>query len=105
MPHLQVALQAVLNTCQHIATQNLVGSYKENKEVFELLTRKEIISKETGNIFKAAIGVRNIFVNQYEEVKVYEVIQNNLTDFDIFVEEIEEYLKLERIFQGQWAIT
>lgn len=96
--HLQVALQAALDTCQHIAAQKLLGPYKENKEVFGLLSRKGILSDEVGKIFEAAIGVRNILVHQYEDVdpkKVYNAIQNNLSDFDKFVDEIGEYLKRE----------
>lgn len=61
-----------------------------------LLSRKEILSKEVAKTFEAAVGVRNILVHQYEEVdprKVYEVIQNNLSDFDRFIGEIGELLK------------
>jgi len=94
--HLQVALQAVLDVCQHIAAQKLLGPYKENKEVFALLSRKGILSEDVAKTFEAAVGVRNILVHQYEEVdphKVYEVIQNNLSDFDRFVGEIGKYLE------------
>ena len=96
--HLQIALQAVLDTCQHIVAQKLLGSYKENKEVFRLLSRKGVLSNEVGKTFEAAVGVRNILVHQYEDVdpkKVYDVIQSNLSDFDRFVVEIGEYLKKE----------
>ena len=96
--HLQIALQAALDVCQHIVAQKLLGPYKENKEVFGILSRKSILSAEVGKTFEAAVGVRNILVHQYEDVdpkKVYNAIQNNLPDFDKFVDEIGEYLKKE----------
>lgn len=92
--HLQVVLQAVLDICQHIAAQELLGPYKENKEVFKLLVGKKVLSKELGKTFEVAIGVRNILVHQYESVdprKVYDVIQNRLSDFDRFTAEIGKY--------------
>lgn len=97
--HLQLALQAVLDICQHIISQKLFESYRENKEVFRILYGRKIISQDVKRAFEAAIGVRNILVHQYEDVdprKVYDAIQNDLPDFDRFVYEIGEYLKKEQ---------
>ena len=94
--HLQVALQAVLDICQHIVSQKLLGSYRENKEVFDLLQRKKILTPNLAENLKKAIGARNILVHQYEEVdskQIYNIIQNNLKDFDRFIYEINKYLE------------
>ena len=93
--HLQLALQASLDIGQHIVAHDLLGKYKENKEVFRILAANKVLTKTTGEVFAEAIGVRNILVHQYEEVNpevIYNIIQNNLTDFDKFVVEVKRYL-------------
>lgn len=94
---LQVALQAVLDVTQYLAscTSDLV--YKENKDAFDILAHEKIISKELAERFKTAIGVRNILVHQYEQVEpeiIYNIIKNDLGDFDKFVDEVSAYLSL-----------
>lgn len=94
--HLQIALQAVLDVSQHITAQLILGQYKKNKEVFPLLAKKKIITKEISDKMEKAIGARNIFVHQYEDVdpkEIYNIIQNNLSDFDEFVSQIDQFLQ------------
>lgn len=94
--HIQVALQAVLDTAQYIVAHRVLGDYKENKEVFKILMEKKILSKKSAKSFEEAIGLRNILVHQYEDVNpkiVYEIIQTKLSDLDLFVKEIAKYLE------------
>ena len=96
--HLQVALQAVLDVSQHIVAQKLLGTYKKNREVFALLSQNGIISSELAENLEKAIGTRNILVHQYEDVdprQIHRIIQENLSDFDKFVVEIDAFLKKE----------
>jgi uncharacterized protein YutE (UPF0331/DUF86 family) len=93
--HLQVALQAVLDVSQHIVAQKLLGIYKANRDVFALLSRSGIIPSKLAENLEKAIGARNILVHQYEDVdplQIYNIIQNNLSDFDKFVVEINTFL-------------
>lgn len=97
--HLQTALQAVLDIAQYIAAKKLLGTYRENKEVFDLLKRAKIIDPKLAESLKAAIGARNVMVHQYDEVdpkKIYRIVQNNLPDLDQFVVVIGEYLEKEK---------
>lgn len=92
---LQVALQAVLDVAQYIASCTSETVYKENKDVFDILRREGAVSKETAEMFKSAIGVRNILVHQYEQVEpevIFRIIKEDLGDFDRFVAEVSDYL-------------
>lgn len=92
---LQVALQAVLDVTQYLASCTSELVYKENKDAFDILAHEKIISKELAQRFKIAIGVRNILVHQYEQVEpeiIYNIIKNDLGDFDRFVDEVSSYL-------------
>ena len=96
MHHLQVALQATLDVSQHIAAHHLYDDYKQNREVYSILAQKGVLPVDLGKKFADATGLRNRLVHQYEEIDseiVYEMIQNDLGDFDKFVDEISRYLK------------
>lgn len=96
--HLQIALQAVLDVSQYIASCKLLGPFKENKEVFVVLAGKKVLSSELGKKLALATGVRNILVHQYESVDpkiIYKIIQKDLGDFDEFVSQISVWLKKE----------
>ena len=92
---LQMALQAVLDVAQYIASCTSETVYRENKDVFDILRRAGVITKETSEAFKSAIGVRNVLVHQYEAVDpeiIHKIIQNDLGDFDRFVSEVSDYI-------------
>lgn len=88
---LQLSLQAVLDISQYIVSHEVLGNYKENKEVFGLLAEKKIITTDLAKSLELAIGTRNIMVHQYEDVDpkvIYDIIQTKLSDFDAFVDQI-----------------
>jgi uncharacterized protein YutE (UPF0331/DUF86 family) len=92
---LQIALQAVLDVAQYIASCTSEVVYKENKDVFDIIKKNGVITKKTADSFKSAIGVRNILVHQYEQVEpevIYKIIREDLNDFDKFVVEVSDYL-------------
>src|SRR3989344_3433168 len=94
--HLQVAVQAVLDIAQHIASYQRFRSYTSNKEVFEVLKDNNVIKQTTATSMTIAVGLRNVIVHQYEEVdpeKVYDIIQNHLEDLDMFILEIDKYIQ------------
>jgi len=95
--HLQVAIQAVLDIAQHIASYQRFKNYSSNKEVFEVLKDNNVITNATAIHMITAVGLRNVIVHQYEEVdpkKVYDIIQNHLADLDVFILEIDKYISL-----------
>ena len=74
----------------------MYDDYKQNREVYSILAQKGVLPVDLGKKFADATGLRNRLVHQYEEIDseiVYEMIQNDLGDFDKFVDEISRYLK------------
>lgn len=88
---LQVSIESVIDICALIVTGLRLGLPSEEDDLFEKLAQAEIISssiKETLNRMKA---FRNILVHEYGRIDdrlVYEVLKNNLNDFEEFKKEI-----------------
>ena len=65
------------------------------KEVIEILGDREIIPKGFAERFAKAAKFRNILIHMYAEVdvdRVYEILQNDLGDFDEFAKCIGRYI-------------
>jgi uncharacterized protein YutE (UPF0331/DUF86 family) len=93
---LQLCIESVVDVCNIIISNLKLGIPSEEDEVFKKLSRKKIISKELEKILIGMKGLRNILVHKYGEVDdeiVYEVLTDNLADFEKFKEEILEFLK------------
>ena len=96
--HIQIAIQACLDIAKHIVAAKSFERPKELKETFLVLGKMKVISQDLAEKLSEATGVRNILVHSYLEVdlnEIYSHIQNDLPDFDKFVDEIGEYLKKE----------
>ena len=68
------------------------------KEVIEILGEEGILPVRFAERFAEAAKFRNILVHMYAEVDVemvYEILQNNLGDFDEFAKYIARYLEKE----------
>jgi uncharacterized protein YutE (UPF0331/DUF86 family) len=83
----------------HIAAVKNFPDVSEASQIFTVLARSNIISKDLAERLNQAGGTRNIIVHEYLDIDlsiIYDIIQNNLPDFERFVYEIGEYLKKER---------
>ena len=63
---------------------------------FVKLTDKGILSEKNLNTYKKMIGMRNKIVHDYERISkemLYDVIKNNLGDFNCFIEDINKNIK------------
>lgn len=94
--YLRKALQAMLK-CVSQALSRIpgakLGEYKENARQ---LGKFGIISEElTRKVVKMA-GYRNRMIHFYYEIapeEIYEIIQNDLPDLDLFIKEIAQFVK------------
>ena len=96
--HIQIAIQACLDIAKHIVAAKSFKRPKELKETFLVLGKMKVLSLGLAEKLSEATGVRNILVHSYLEVDLHEIykhIQNDLSDFDKFTDEIGEYLKKE----------
>ena len=91
------ALQAVMDIGSHILSRIPGARPASYKDIARLLEKYRIIPKDfaNGQLSKMA-GYRNRMVHFYGEIserEIYEIIQNELQDFNAFVGHIDQLLK------------
>lgn len=93
--NLEVTIQACLDIASHIVAQIALEKPNENKELFSILAKHNIISKNLSERLMLMSGLHNILVHEYlevEEEKIYDSINNDLDDVAEYIKSIELYL-------------
>lgn len=93
---LQVSIESVLDICAQVVIELRLGLPSEEDEIFEKLEQAKIISSATRETLKRMRGFRNILVHEYGHVDdrlVYDVLKNNMDDFNSIRKEIIAALK------------
>ncbi|APM38626.1 type VII toxin-antitoxin system HepT family RNase toxin [Clostridium kluyveri] len=94
---LQVTIEAMLDISNHIIARNRMGKPKTNKESFEILAKESIIDRKYVNICFAMVKLREGIVHMYFDINdemIYEITQNNLEDFEAFIQTIIKNINL-----------
>ncbi|RLG57526.1 MAG: DUF86 domain-containing protein [Candidatus Hydrothermarchaeota archaeon] len=94
--YLQVAIECCLDIGEMIISVKGFKKPESYREVIEILGKEGVLPKEFANKFAPAASFRNILVHAYAEVdveKLYEFLQENVEDFEIFAKYIAEYLE------------
>ncbi len=94
--YLQVAIECCLDIGEMIISVKGFKKPESYREVIEILGKEGVLPKEFANKFTPAASFRNILVHAYAEVdveKLYEFLQENVGDFEIFAKYIAEYLE------------
>ena len=94
--YLEIALECVLDIGEMIISREGFRKPETYREVIEILGEKGILPEKLAKKFAEAAKFRNLLVHMYAEVDVeivYEILQNNLGDFDEFAKHIARYLK------------
>lgn len=93
---LQVSIESVLDICAQVVIELRLGLPSEEDEIFEKLEQAKIISSATRETLKRMRGFRNILVHEYGHINdrlVYDVLKNNMDDFNSIRKEIIAALK------------
>lgn len=92
---LETAIQECIDIGNHIVSQENLGSPSNYGEIFLILIEKGVIDDNLGeNLIKMA-GFRNVLIHEYKDIiieKVYDILQNRLSDFYSFAQVILNYL-------------
>ena len=91
--NLQRAVQICVDIGNHILLDFKTPTPSTMSETFKYLAENKIISPQNAKDLSHAVGFRNIAVHQYENIDckiVFAIVQNHLTDFQIFTEAIEK---------------
>jgi uncharacterized protein YutE (UPF0331/DUF86 family) len=95
---LQVSIECVIDICGLIVIGLRLGLPAEEDDLFEKLQQAGIITSSRKESLKQMKGFRNILVHEYghvDDMIVYEILQNNLNDFDAFKQEILQAIKVK----------
>jgi len=97
---LETTIQACIDIGNHIISSQNLGSPSDYGEIFLILAQKGIINNKQSEKLLRMAGFRNVLIHEYRDIlidKVYEILQNRLSDFYDFAQTILDYLeKYER---------
>lgn len=94
--YLQVAVECCIDVANHIIAREGFRAPKSYADSFAVLAEHEIIGPEFANTAQSMARMRNRLVHLYWEVDaeiLYQVLQNNLNDFEKFKERIHAFLR------------
>ena len=93
--YLEVSLECCIDIGEMIISSRGLRKPETYREVIEILGEEDILPQGFAERFAEAAKFRNILVHMYAEIDVemvYEILQNNLGDFDEFARHIARYL-------------
>jgi len=89
--NMQVAIQSVLDICNHVVADMRLEVPDEEKQAFPILAAHKLISPELANTLGSMAGMRNVLVHEYLEVdydRLYKVMTDNTADFEALISAI-----------------
>jgi len=96
---LHIIIEACIDIAQHIISDEGFREPSSYRETFAILTENGILRKEDLERFENIASFRNLIVHYYERVDdavVYGLFKENLSDFDLFLDRMIEYLEREK---------
>jgi uncharacterized protein YutE (UPF0331/DUF86 family) len=93
----QVSIECIIDICGLMVTGLRLGLPAEEDDLFEKLEKAGVITSPRKQSLKKMKGFRNILVHEYggvDDMIVYEVLQNNLNDFEAFKQDILQAIKV-----------
>jgi len=93
---LHIIIEAGIDIAQHIISDEGFREPSSYRDTFAVLAEYGVLRKEDLEKFENIASFRNLIVHYYERVDdavVYGVFKENLSDFDLFVDRIIEYLE------------
>jgi len=97
---LHILIEACIDVAQHIISDERLREPVSYRDTFAVLAENGIIKADYLNQMENMSSFRNLIVHYYERIddaSVYGFSKNNLSDFDVFVESIVEYMKKNKL--------
>lgn len=96
-------MEKAIESCIDIATHLVAGLELPRQDraadIFLLLGKNNIISKETANKFSKVVGFRNILVHEYADIDyelAYSDLEEKLKDLKDFARQVLRFLEKQR---------
>lgn len=93
--HLRRALEAILDLGRHICVKEDLGQPQDYTEVFDILNSGGVLDAEFTESIRGMAGYRNRLVHMYNQVEkeeIYQILQQRLDDFEIFIQKVMDYI-------------
>jgi uncharacterized protein YutE (UPF0331/DUF86 family) len=93
--HFIVAIEAAIDICNHIISQNGFRVPEDYSDTFSVLEEKGALEKTFAESLQEMAKFRNRLVHIYWEIdenQVYEILQSRLGDFKKFLDQIAVFL-------------
>ena len=89
--NVQVAIQSVLDICNHVVADMKLEVPDEEKQAFQIMASHKLISHSLAKTLTRMTGMRNVLVHEYLEVdhdRLYSIMTDNLGDFEKLIKAI-----------------
>ena len=93
--NIQVAIQSVLDICNHAVADMKLEVPDEEKQAFQILASHKMIPARLAKTLTSMAGMRNVLVHEYLEVdhaRLYAVMRDQLGDFEKLIRAILKLL-------------
>ena len=93
--NMQVAVQSVLDICNHAVADMKLEVPDEQKQAFQILAFHKLIPQSLAKTLAGMAGMRNVLVHEYLEVdheRLYAIMSGNLGDFEKLIKAILKLL-------------
>ena len=93
--NVQVAIQSVLDICNHVVADMKLEVPDEEKQAFSIMAAHQLISFELAAKLGLMAGMRNVLVHEYLEIdydRLYEVMTHNIADFEELIAAILQFM-------------
>jgi len=97
--YLQTAIEACIDIGNHLISSERYRAPEDYRDIFNVLEENNVITVELGVELRQMVGLRNRLVHLYWEIddeKIFEYIQVKLGDFNLYIHQILEYIKLSK---------
>ncbi len=91
-------IEACIDISNHIVAAKMFGRIEEYREIFHMLGLRRVLDKDLALRLEDMAGFRNLLVHRYgniDNLRVLEIIKNDLDDVLLFEKEILQYLENE----------
>ncbi|MCK5233744.1 MAG: DUF86 domain-containing protein [Candidatus Aenigmarchaeota archaeon] len=93
---LQLSIECVVDASISLVRGLRLGTISDEENAFTKLEAKKVLSKSLSKRLKDMKGFRNVLVHRYaqlENERVYDLLENNLNDFENFKEAVLKAVK------------
>jgi uncharacterized protein YutE (UPF0331/DUF86 family) len=94
--YLQLAIECLLDIGGMLIVQYGFRKPSVKQEIIEILEEEKVLPSDFTHRLAGIAGFRNILIHEYVKIdraRVYEYLQKNLPQFDLFLKHVSRYLK------------